>query len=91
MARIQGVPQDQAGPILKLVYRFMRRGMKQMTGRAAAHGSGIEPLEVWAREPKMTPVEVRRAVRPHANPLHRRADSRLTALLTVVNHDRRLN
>jgi alkylhydroperoxidase family enzyme len=53
MARIQGVPQDQAGPILKLVYRFMRRGMKQMTGRAAAHGSGIEPIEVWAREPKM--------------------------------------
>ena len=53
MARIQGVPQDQAGPILKLLYRFMRRGMKQMTGRDAAHGSGIEPLEVWAREPKM--------------------------------------
>jgi alkylhydroperoxidase family enzyme len=53
MARIQGVPQDQAGPILKLVYRFMRRGMKKMTGRDAGHGSGIEPLEVWAREPKM--------------------------------------
>ena len=53
MARIQGVPQDQAGPIVKLVYRFMRRGMKKMTGRDAAHGSGIEPLEVWARQPKM--------------------------------------
>ena len=53
MARIQGVPQDQASPMLKLVYRFMRRGMKKMTGRDAAHGSGIEPLEVWAHQPKM--------------------------------------
>src|SRR5580704_3533338 len=53
MARIQGVPQDQAGPIVKLVYRFMRRGMKKMTGRAPAHGSGIEPVEIWAIQPKM--------------------------------------
>ena len=53
MARIQGVPRDQAGPMLKLVYSLMRRGMKQMTGRDAAHGSGIEPIEVWAHQPKM--------------------------------------
>jgi alkylhydroperoxidase family enzyme len=53
MARIQGVPQDQAGPIVKLVYRFMRRGMKKLTGREAARGSGIEPVEVWAHQPKM--------------------------------------
>src|SRR3954454_13813845 len=53
MARIQGVPQEQAGPIVKLVYRFMRKGMKKMTGREAAHGSGIEPVEIWARRPKM--------------------------------------
>jgi alkylhydroperoxidase family enzyme len=53
MARIQGVPQEQAGPIVKLVYRFMRKGMKKMTGRAAVHGSGIEPLEIWALQPKM--------------------------------------
>ena len=53
MARIQGVPQDQAGPMVRLVYRFMRRGMKKMTGREAAHGSGIEPVEVWAHQPKM--------------------------------------
>jgi AhpD family alkylhydroperoxidase len=39
--------------MLKLVYWFMRRGMKQMTGRDAAHGSGIEPVEVWAHQPKM--------------------------------------
>jgi alkylhydroperoxidase family enzyme len=53
MARIQGVPQQQAGPIVKLVYRFMRKGMKKMTGREAAHGSGIEPVEIWAYQPKM--------------------------------------
>ena len=53
MARIQGVGQEQAGPVIKLVYGFMRKGMKKMTGRDAAHGSGIEPLEVWARHPKM--------------------------------------
>jgi alkylhydroperoxidase family enzyme len=53
MARIQGVPQEQAGPVTKLVYRFMRKGMKKMTGREAAHGSGIEPVEIWAHQPKM--------------------------------------
>jgi 4-carboxymuconolactone decarboxylase len=53
MARIQGVSQDQAGPVVKLVYRFMRRGMKKLTGRAPAHGNGIEPVEVWAHQPKM--------------------------------------
>jgi alkylhydroperoxidase family enzyme len=53
MARIQGVPQEQAGPIVRLVYRFMRKGMKNMTGREAAHGSGIEPVEIWAHQPKM--------------------------------------
>ena len=53
MARIQGVAQDQAGPMVKLVYWFMRRGTKKMTGRDAARGSGIEPIEIWARQPKM--------------------------------------
>jgi AhpD family alkylhydroperoxidase len=53
MARIQGVPQDQAGPVVKLVYRLMRRGTKKMTGREATHGSGIEPVEIWALRPKM--------------------------------------
>ena len=53
MARIQGVAPDQAGPVVKLVYRFMRRGMKRMTGRAPARGNGIEPLEIWAHQPKM--------------------------------------
>jgi alkylhydroperoxidase family enzyme len=53
MARIHGVEQEQAGPILMLVYRFMRKGMKKLTGREAARGSGIEPLEIWAHHPKM--------------------------------------
>ncbi len=53
MARIEGVSKDQAGPIVKLVYRFMTRGTKKMTGRDAARGTGIEPLELWARQPKM--------------------------------------
>src|SRR3984885_455775 len=53
MARIQGVPQDQASPMVKLVYWFMRRGMNKLTGREAARGSGMEPVEIWAYQPKM--------------------------------------
>jgi AhpD family alkylhydroperoxidase len=50
---VQGVPPEKANPIVKVVYRFMRKGMKKMTGREPAQGSGIEPVEIWAREPKM--------------------------------------
>jgi AhpD family alkylhydroperoxidase len=39
--------------MIRLVYRFMHRGMRKLTGRDAAHGSGIEPIEVWAHQPKM--------------------------------------
>ena len=53
MARIQGVSRDQAGPMVKLVYFFMPRGMKKLTGRAPARGSGLEPIEIWAYQPKM--------------------------------------
>ena len=53
MARIQGVPQEQAGPVVKLVYRFMRKGLQKLTGRQPARGSGIEPVEIWAHQPKM--------------------------------------
>jgi len=31
----------------------MRNGMKKMTGRDAVLGSGIEPIEIWAHQPKM--------------------------------------
>jgi alkylhydroperoxidase family enzyme len=53
MARVQGVSPDHASPMVRLVYVFMRRGMKKMTGRDPARGSGIEPVEVWAYQPKM--------------------------------------
>jgi alkylhydroperoxidase family enzyme len=53
MARIQGVPKDKARLSVRLVYWFMSRGTKRMTGRGAARGSGIEPVEIWALRPKM--------------------------------------
>jgi len=53
MARIKGVSKAQAGPIVKLVYRFGPRMMKKMTGRDPRSGSGIEPIEIWAYQPKM--------------------------------------
>ena len=52
MARIQGVPRDQAGPIVKLVYRFAPRGMKRLTGRSPA-GSGSSRSRSGPTEPKM--------------------------------------
>ena len=54
MARIDGVEQAEAGLKMKLIYWFMRRGMAGLTGRAPAAGrSGIEPVEVWAHQPKL--------------------------------------
>jgi alkylhydroperoxidase family enzyme len=53
MARIQGVPKSQTGPIVRLVYRFGPRMMKKLTGRDPQIGSGIEPMEIWAHQPKM--------------------------------------
>jgi AhpD family alkylhydroperoxidase len=53
MARIDGVPKNQTGPIVRLVYRFGPRMMKKLTGRDPQIGSGIEPMEIWAHQPKM--------------------------------------
>jgi alkylhydroperoxidase family enzyme len=53
MARINGVPASQAGPVVKLAYRFGPRMMKKLTGRDPQAGTGIEPIEIWARQPKM--------------------------------------
>jgi AhpD family alkylhydroperoxidase len=54
MARINGVRQADAGLKVKLVYWFMRKGTAKMTGRPPAAGcSGIEPVEIWAHQPKM--------------------------------------
>jgi hypothetical protein len=53
MARIQGVPRSEARPMTRIVYRFGPRMMKKLTGRGARTGSGIEPIEIWAHQPKM--------------------------------------
>jgi AhpD family alkylhydroperoxidase len=53
MARIKGVQQADAGLKVKLVYRFGPRMMKKLTGRAPETGNGIEPMEIWAYQPKM--------------------------------------
>jgi alkylhydroperoxidase family enzyme len=53
MARIAGVTRSQAGPVVKLVYLFGPRMMRKMTGRDPQTGSGIEPIEIWAHQPKM--------------------------------------
>jgi alkylhydroperoxidase family enzyme len=53
MARIQGVPRKQAGPLVKLVYAFGPRMMRKLTGREPQAGSGLEPMEIWAHQPKM--------------------------------------
>jgi len=53
VARIQGVSKRRAGPMVRLVYRFGPRMMKKLTGRDPQTGSGIEPMEIWAHQPKM--------------------------------------
>jgi AhpD family alkylhydroperoxidase len=53
MGRIEGVSKAQAGPIVKLVYRFGPKAMKKLTGRDPRTGNGIEPMEIWAHQPKM--------------------------------------
>ena len=53
MARIPAVSKDQASAKIKLVYWFMHRGMRKMTGREPARGNGIEPVEIWAYQPKI--------------------------------------
>jgi alkylhydroperoxidase family enzyme len=53
MARIQGVPKRRTGPMVRLVYWFGPRMMKKLTGRDPQTGSGIEPMEIWAHQPKM--------------------------------------
>ena len=53
MARIDGVPKSKAGPIVKLAYRFGPRAMRKLTGRDPQTGNGIEPVEIWAHQPKM--------------------------------------
>jgi alkylhydroperoxidase family enzyme len=53
MARIQGVPMSEAGPMVKLIYRLGPRMMRKLTGRDPAIGNGLEPMEIWAHRPKL--------------------------------------
>ncbi|MFZ0089293.1 MAG: carboxymuconolactone decarboxylase family protein [Solirubrobacteraceae bacterium] len=53
MARIQGVSKTKAGPMVRLVYKLGPRMMKKLTGREPQTGSGLEPIEIWAYQPKM--------------------------------------
>ncbi|HLW94414.1 MAG TPA: carboxymuconolactone decarboxylase family protein [Solirubrobacteraceae bacterium] len=53
MARIDGVSKSKAGPMVKLVYRLGPRMMKRLAGRKPQTGSGLEPMEIWAHQPKM--------------------------------------
>jgi AhpD family alkylhydroperoxidase len=53
MARIQGVPKSQAGPTVRLAYKFGPRMMRKLTGRDPQVGNGLEPMEIWAHQPKM--------------------------------------
>ncbi len=53
MARIKGVSKREAGPMVKLVYTFGPRMMMKLTAREPHIGNGIEPMEIWAHQPKM--------------------------------------
>ena len=53
MARIEGVSKSQADPVVRLVYRFGPRAMTKLTGRDPQTGSGIEPIQIWAHQPKI--------------------------------------
>jgi AhpD family alkylhydroperoxidase len=53
MARIQGVPKRQASPMVKVAYRFGPKMMKKLTGREPQNSNGMEPMEIWAYQPKM--------------------------------------
>ena len=53
MARIEGVPKSKASPLVKVAYRFGPRMARKLTGRDPQTGTGIEPIEVWAYQPKM--------------------------------------
>ena len=53
MARIHGVSKTKARPMVRLIYTLGPRMMKKLTGRAPQIGSGMEPMEIWAHQPKM--------------------------------------
>ncbi|MBU3063578.1 carboxymuconolactone decarboxylase family protein [Nocardia sp. NEAU-G5] len=80
MARIPGVPMGKAAPLVKLAYLFGPRMMRKLTGRDPQLGSGIEPMEIWAYQPKMMIGMGRfnQAIRKH-----RTIDARLANLVEL--------
>jgi 4-carboxymuconolactone decarboxylase len=53
MARMPGVPKSKASAMVKMAYRFGPKMMTKLSGRAPLSGSGMEPMEIWAYQPKM--------------------------------------
>ncbi|HEU5002494.1 MAG TPA: carboxymuconolactone decarboxylase family protein [Actinomycetota bacterium] len=51
MARLTGVTEGNAGVVMKVLYRFMRRGMRALAGRSPERG--LEPLEMFAVLPRL--------------------------------------
>lgn len=51
MARIRGVPPEQAGPYTKIAYWFTRRAIARLTGRETERM--LEPLELYALVPPL--------------------------------------
>ncbi len=49
MTRIAGVSAHKAGPLVKIIYGFTRRGLAQLAGRDLTHM--LEPLEIYAHIP----------------------------------------
>ncbi len=53
MTRIEGVAKSDAGFTVRLAYRFGPKMMRKLTGREPLRGTGLEPMEVWAHQPRM--------------------------------------
>ena len=52
MARLQGVPKSKASPSEDGL-SVRPKMMKKLTGRGPTSGTGLEPMEIWAYQPKM--------------------------------------
>lgn len=75
MARITGISAREAGPYVKLIYHFARRGLGRLTGCQAERM--IEPLEMYAHVPRLLTAYARLE---QATARLRRLDRRLQAL-----------
>ena len=50
---LKAYAKSEAGLTVRLAYRFGPRMMRKLTGREPQRGTGLEPMEVWAHQPKM--------------------------------------